>query len=159
MKWQLYTFSFNCVFSAFCPFFFIFCPIFLFSVCFWFSVSFFFCFMSVFFCFRSVSSVFCPFCLNCKMILFFFIFYLSQNSFLCRFNTRLNLETKHKNIKKFFLNFKVHVGLKLLKAYILACLFVRKFVTEKRQNGLNNRAQIICGTSDDIREGLWMIRI
>ena len=36
-----------------------------------------------------------------------------------------------------------------------ACLFV---VSNKRQNGWTDRAQILCGTSRDPREGLWMIK-
>jgi len=31
------------------------------------------------------------------------------------------------------------------------------FVSNKRQNGWTDRAQIFCGTSRDPREGLWMI--
>ena len=33
------------------------------------------------------------------------------------------------------------------------------FVSNKRQNGWTNPAQIFCGTSRDPREGLWMIKI
>ena len=33
------------------------------------------------------------------------------------------------------------------------------FVSNKRQNGWTDRAQIFCGTSWDPREGLWMIEI
>ena len=33
------------------------------------------------------------------------------------------------------------------------------FVSNKRQNGRTDRAQIFCGTSRDYREGLWMIKI
>ena len=29
----------------------------------------------------------------------------------------------------------------------------------KRENGWTNQAQILCGTSYDLREGLWMLRI
>ena len=32
-------------------------------------------------------------------------------------------------------------------------------VSNKRQNGWTDRAQIFCGTSRDPREGLWMIKI
>ena len=39
------------------------------------------------------------------------------------------------------------------------CLFVCLFVSNKRQNGWTDRAQIFCGTSRDSREGLWMIEI
>ena len=41
----------------------------------------------------------------------------------------------------------------------LACLFVCLFVSNKRQNGWTDRAQIFCGTSRDPREGSWMIKI
>ena len=33
------------------------------------------------------------------------------------------------------------------------------FVSNKRQNGWTDRAQIFCGTSRSPREGLWMIKI
>ena len=33
------------------------------------------------------------------------------------------------------------------------------FVSNKRQNGWTDRAQIFCGTSRDPREGLWIIKI
>ena len=33
------------------------------------------------------------------------------------------------------------------------------FVSNKRQNGWTDRAQIFCGTSRDPREGLWMIKV
>ena len=47
-----------------------------------------------------------------------------------------------------------------LSIYInLACLSVCLFVSNKRQNGWTDRAQIFCGTSRDPREGLWMIEI
>ena len=38
-------------------------------------------------------------------------------------------------------------------------LSVCLFVSNKRQNGWTDRAQIFCGTSRDHREGLWMIKI
>ena len=41
----------------------------------------------------------------------------------------------------------------------LACLSVCLFVSNKRQNGWTDRAQIFCGTSRDSREGLWIIKI
>ena len=41
----------------------------------------------------------------------------------------------------------------------LACLSVCLFVSNKRQNGWTDRAQIFCGTSRYFREGLWMIKI
>ena len=44
-------------------------------------------------------------------------------------------------------------------ACLSVCLFVCLFVSNKRQNGWTDRAQIFCGTSRDHREGLWMIKI
>ena len=44
-------------------------------------------------------------------------------------------------------------------ACLSVCLFVCLFVSNKRQNGWTDRAQIFCGTSRDPREGLWMIKI
>ena len=38
-------------------------------------------------------------------------------------------------------------------------LSVCLFVSNKRQNGWTDRAQIFCGTSRDPREGLWIIKI
>ena len=42
---------------------------------------------------------------------------------------------------------------------VFVCLSVCLFVSNKRQNGWTDRAQIFCGTSRDQREGLWMIKI
>jgi len=39
------------------------------------------------------------------------------------------------------------------------CLSVCLLVSNKRQNGWTDRAQIFCGTSRDPREGLWIIEI
>jgi len=39
------------------------------------------------------------------------------------------------------------------------CLSVFLFVSNKRQNGWTDRAQIFCGIFRDPREGLWMIKI
>jgi len=44
-------------------------------------------------------------------------------------------------------------------ACLSVCLFVCLFVSNKRQNGWTDRAQIFCGTSRDHREGLWKIKI
>ena len=44
-------------------------------------------------------------------------------------------------------------------ACLSVCLFVCLFVSNKRQNGWTDWAQIFCGTSRDHREGLWMIKI
>ena len=40
-----------------------------------------------------------------------------------------------------------------------SCLGVRRFVSNKRQNGIADRAQILCVTSHDPMEGLWNIKI
>ena len=42
-----------------------------------------------------------------------------------------------------------------LDVLVSVCLFV----SNKRQNGRTDRAQIFCGTSRDSREGLWIIKI
>ena len=47
----------------------------------------------------------------------------------------------------------------IYKFGLSVCLFVCLFVSNKRQNGWTDRAQIFCGTSRDHREGLWMIKI
>ena len=44
-------------------------------------------------------------------------------------------------------------------ACLSVCLFVCLFVSNKRQNGWTDQAQILCGTSRGPREGLWMIKI
>jgi len=36
---------------------------------------------------------------------------------------------------------------------------IRQFVSNKRQNGLTDRAQILCGTSHDPGKGLWNIKV
>ena len=41
----------------------------------------------------------------------------------------------------------------------LACRSVCLFASNKRQNGWTDRVQILCGTSRDPREGLWIIKI
>ena len=40
-----------------------------------------------------------------------------------------------------------------LSVWVFVCLFVCLFVSNKRQNGWTDRAQIFCGTSRDYREG------
>ena len=40
-----------------------------------------------------------------------------------------------------------------------SCLGVCRFVSNKRQNGIADRAQILCVTSHDPMEGLWNIKI
>ena len=47
----------------------------------------------------------------------------------------------------------------IYKFGLSVCLFVCLFVSNKRQNGWADRAQIFCGTSRDSREGLWIIKI
>ena len=55
------------------------------------------------------------------------------------------------------------MGLSIYKFGLSVCLFVCLsvclFVSNKRQNGWTDRAQIFCGTSRDSREGLWIIKI
>ena len=46
----------------------------------------------------------------------------------------------------------------IYKFGLSVCLSVCLFVSNKRQNGWTDRAQIFCGTSCDPREGLWMIK-
>ena len=46
-------------------------------------------------------------------------------------------------------------SLSIYKFGLSVCLFV----SNKRQNGWTDRAQIFCGTSRDPREGLWLIEI
>jgi len=38
----------------------------------------------------------------------------------------------------------------------IACVFLCPFVSNKRQNGWTDRAQILCGSSRHPREDLWM---
>ena len=45
-----------------------------------------------------------------------------------------------------------------LSVCLSVCFDVCLFVSNKRQNGWTDRAQIFCGTSRDHREGLWMIK-
>ena len=44
-------------------------------------------------------------------------------------------------------------------ACLSVCLSVCPFVSNKRQNGWTDWAQIFCGTSHDPREGLWIVKI
>ena len=46
----------------------------------------------------------------------------------------------------------------IYKFGLSVCLSVCLFVSNKRQNGWTDRAQIFCGTSHDPREGFWMIK-
>ena len=50
-------------------------------------------------------------------------------------------------------------NLLLYKFGLSVCLSVCLFVSNKRQNGWTDRAQIFCGTSREPREGLWIIKI
>ena len=68
------------------------------------------------------------------------------------------------NKNKQYLIFLIYIIKLFLRSCIwLVCLFVCLgvclFVSNKRQNGWTDRAQIFCGTSKDPREGLWMIKI
>ena len=49
--------------------------------------------------------------------------------------------------------------LSIYKFGLSVCLFVFLFVSNKRQNGWTDRAQIFSGTSRYPREGLWIIKI
>jgi len=51
------------------------------------------------------------------------------------------------------------ITVSIYKFGLSVCLFVCLFVSNKRQNGWTDRAQIFCGTSRDPRKGLWMIKI
>ena len=53
----------------------------------------------------------------------------------------------------------VYSVLSIYKFGLSVCLSVCLFVSNKRQNGWTDQAQIFCGTSRDHREGLWMIKI
>ena len=44
-------------------------------------------------------------------------------------------------------------------ACLSVCLSVCLFVSNKRQNGWTDQAQILCGTSRGPRKGIWMIKI
>ena len=47
----------------------------------------------------------------------------------------------------------------IYKFGLSVCLFfVCLFVSNKRQNGRTDRAQVFCGSSRDPKEGLWMIK-
>jgi len=52
-------------------------------------------------------------------------------------------------------NRNLYINLTCLSVLVFVCLFV----SNERQNGWIDRAQIFCGTSRDHREGLWMIKI
>ena len=60
-------------------------------------------------------------------------------------------------MNKYRLQHEIKTGI----IYNLLCLYgvsVCPFVSNKRQNGLADRAQISCGISRDPREGLWVIK-
>ena len=63
------------------------------------------------------------------------------------------LYSTHPNIKPKIFHLSIY------KFGLSVCLSVCLFVSNKRQNGWTDRAQIFCGTSRDPREGLWMIKI
>jgi len=52
---------------------------------------------------------------------------------------------------------KIHQS--IYKFGLSVCLSGCLFVSNKRQNGWTDQAQILCGTSRVPREGLWMIKI
>ena len=51
------------------------------------------------------------------------------------------------------------VYLYTLLFFLGICLGVWPFVSDKRQNGCTGQDKIFCGTSQDPREGLWMIEL
>ena len=57
-------------------------------------------------------------------------------------------------------NFRINIYKSIYKFGLSVFLSVFcLFVSNKRQNGWTDRAQIFCGTSRDSREGLWIIKI
>ena len=63
--------------------------------------------------------------------------------------------TKNTTVLLFFFSNLLYINL----ACLFVCYVVCLFVSNKRQNGWTDRAQIFCATSRDPREGLWMIKI
>ena len=63
------------------------------------------------------------------------------------------------SIPIFLRHLYLYINLACLSVCLFVCLGVCLFVSNKRQNGWTDRAQIFCGTSRDPREGLWMIKI
>ena len=79
-----------------------------------------------------------------------------RNCFLSS-KLKIKVENSFKKTKTFFLTFRIYT---IFYLYIyFACLSVCPFVSNKRQNGGTDRAKILCGTSHDPREGLWMLEI
>ena len=56
-------------------------------------------------------------------------------------------------------NYILYFSLIKVQSIYKFCLSVCLFLSNKRQNGRTDRAQIFCGTSRDSREGLWIIKI
>ena len=85
------------------------------------------------------------------------IWFLNKYLFPVKHETRIrSLENKAKEQEKQLVS---QVNLYINLACLSVCLFVCLFVSNKRQNGWTDRAQIFCGTSRDPKEGLWMIKI
>ena len=51
------------------------------------------------------------------------------------------------------------MGTLYIPSIYFVCLSVDMFVSNKRQNRRTDRAQILCGTSHNPREGFWIIKI
>ena len=85
-------------------------------------------------------------------------FKVIKNEFLNWTSIKKMVKTYHQN---WFYHFsqQIHKSESIYKFGSSVCLFVCLFVSNKRQNGWTDWAQIFCGTSRDHREGLWMIKI
>ena len=69
------------------------------------------------------------------------------------------LQAKGRKERSFVHVWLLYINLACLSGCLFVCLGVCLFVSNKRQNGWTDRAQIFFGTSRDHREGLWMIKI
>ena len=81
-------------------------------------------------------------------------------AYTCFVNSIFKRSYKKMVFANLSINFQqIKIKSSLIYLYInSACLFVCLFVSNKRQNGWTDRAQIFCGTSRDSREGLWIIK-
>ena len=64
-----------------------------------------------------------------------------------------------KGIRVDYKNLVFFYNLHIYFAFLPVCLFVRPFVSNKRQNVWTDRAKILCGTSHDPREGYGYSRL
>ena len=89
-------------------------------------------------------------------------FKVIKNEFLNWTSIKKMVKTYHQN---WFYHFsqQIHKSESIYKfgssVCLFVCLSVCLLVSNKRQNGWTDRAQISCGTSKDPREGLRMIKI